>query len=155
MSLRSCLVAATIFSSSLIARADVITTFKASPFSGTITIDTTQGTVTTDNLSFNQNGTAVDVTFGGGEADGRTGYVFDSYTPNDAYYLLLTATSFGSIVGYTGGDFSFYDAAGKAGFDGNLVPVATPSAVPEPSTLVLLGTGALTLAGAVRRRIPL
>lgn len=32
-------------------------------------------------------------------------------------------------------------------------PVPPPSAVPEPSTFVLLGTGLLTTAGAVRRRL--
>ena len=155
MSLRSCLVAATIFSAGLIARADTITTFTAAPLSGTITIDTTAGAVTTDSLSLIQNGTVVDLTFGEGEADGGTGYAFLDIQKNDAYYLLVTATSFGSIVGYNGGTFILSDAIGEAGGFGTLTPIATPSAVPEPSTLLLLGTGALTLAGAVRRRISL
>jgi hypothetical protein len=60
-----------------------------------------------------------------------------------------------SVVG-TGSDtisFAGYNNASGYLLD-DVSVVETPSAVPEPSSIVLLGTGVLSLAGAARRRFP-
>ena len=54
-----------------------------------------------------------------------------------------------------GGAFNLQDVSGNyvgAVFNGTLTAVPPPSA-PEPSSFVLLGTGLLAVAGAVRRRL--
>jgi hypothetical protein len=54
----------------------------------------------------------------------------------------------------TGGDTSLVLANGTTRFDatGGTITPAIPPAIPEPSSLILLSTGALGLLGAVRRR---
>ena len=56
-----------------------------------------------------------------------------------------------SSGGSGSGDFAgHFAAADSSGFVGDPVPFSAPT--PEPSSLMLLGTGALALAGLVRRR---
>jgi hypothetical protein len=68
-----------------------------------------------------------------------------SFTVMDSLPGSLTASEFEP-------DFAGHLAAinGNTGYVGDAVPSTSP--VPEPSSLMLLGTGALTLAGLVRRR---
>jgi hypothetical protein len=78
-----------------------------------------------------------------------------TFTVTDSLSGSLTASEFEEIS--SGGNGSgFYaghlaQAAGGTGYVGDTEPTST-STVPEPSSLMLLGTGALALAGVVRRR---
>jgi hypothetical protein len=77
-----------------------------------------------------------------------------SFTVMDTPSAILTASEFESLSsgGSGSGFFAGHVAAsGGSGYVGDSVPVLS-SPVPEPSSLMLLGTGALTLAGLVRRR---
>lgn len=49
----------------------------------------------------------------------------------------------------TGGDLIFTSTADRATGE---IQVGTPSSIPEPGTLILLGTGLLGTAGAIRRK---
>jgi hypothetical protein len=77
-----------------------------------------------------------------------------TFTVMDSLPGALTTSEFEALSsgGSGSGDFAGHLAApaGNTGFVGDAVGSTSP--VPEPSSLMLLGTGALTLAGLVRRR---
>lgn len=78
-----------------------------------------------------------------------------SFTVTDTSTTSLTASEFESASsGGTGsGDFAGHLAAmnSNSGYVGDSVPLST-TPIPEPSSLALLGSGVLGLAGVIRRR---
>jgi len=74
-----------------------------------------------------------------------------SFTVTDA-----AGVNVSNFIGNAGGFFFASDILGANGNTGNVAAgpgTVTPPSVPEPSSLVLLGTGIFAAAGAVRRRM--
>jgi hypothetical protein len=173
MRFRCLLAAAVLAVSSLAAHADTIDTFSfnstlsTGTASGLVTFDETTGLFTGGSITalvngisylFNQNGFS-------GPSDTVTGFILSSANGTE-FQITIPGTS---NIGYTGGQVcsssnanacpvtgtngDYYVTGITSGIDdfatsGSLALVSTP----EPSSIALLGTGALGMAGLLRKR---
>ncbi len=172
------LAAAVLFACSFPALADTLTVFNAqgsfvdgATLSGTITMDTTAGTITgvhllasgPDNLDLTNLGG-----YNGPNPLQANYYGIAVVTPTSYLPQIALGLDTTTLMGYAGGDlFSRVYASGVYGPSfiqqsdlstidlqvGTLTPESgVVATAPEPSALMLFGTGVLALAGAARRR---
>jgi hypothetical protein len=145
---------------------DFTTTGSATPgVAGEFKVDSTAGNF---NALYGMTGTIKDFTFSGGAQANYpvppiTGFEmitspvfsFDLQSvavlgAPSANLLTLTGTGLFHLVGYADTPGSFYFSANEAG--GTFSYSASEAAVPEPGSMMLLGTGLFGLAGVIRRR---
>jgi PEP-CTERM motif len=149
-----------------------------STLTGTVDINTTTGLITSLDVTFAGfpfgppaifTGAPISqgvITFDGMPYFYRFQDEFLAPGPDSLFQLLDIGIPVQSLIDYTGGPICtifatnqncnsvVYQLGSPQGivFDGSLTPEVTPT-VPEPSTLVLLFTGALAAVGATRRRL--
>jgi hypothetical protein len=156
-----------------VAHADVVTTFvitdgtlaSGDAVTGTVTIDTTLGTFVSEDIVTSDAGT--NYVFSGpigpgnqGSFNGDTQYYGDSsYAPPYYFDVDLPVAS---LVGYAGGAICTNASTCPGDYAGGLTFASATdfqatgslvAATPEPGSLIRLGTGTLSLAGAIRRRL--
>ncbi len=124
---------------------------------GTFTVDTSSGSVTNSHItagspdSYTFTSIVYEINNYGGS--GST-LIFDATSSGGAELNFNLDTSLVNFTGgYAYGGNIYYPGSGSYGADINSLTFSlpAPSPTPEPSSLALLATGALTLAGSVRR----
>lgn len=150
MRLRLFMAAAAVLSISLAARADTILNFNINGTSdysnsgdenlvtGTASINTTTGSV--------ENFFAI---AGPDTASGVQSQIGNVFFPGGGGIFLFRIGS-SSLVGYTGSTFNLFEIDDT--YSGNVTLANTSAITPEPSSIFLLSTGLLGIAGTIRRR---